>query len=346
MPAETPFANTQGKPALLGAYTDAAFFQNRATAAKSGSSFDASFTALYVPYAAAPVGIATPFSLASSSAKRISLCINFKGKLALNSPFKIAGIFTSSTPLRAMLACKTSTNFSPATPDPVTSANDSEKASTCKAKIIFIASFTVCPAPFGPNKKNFFPTASKTGITRVNVSCFPPIMKSNSPDSAPQVPPVTGASRKSIPRSAQAAPARRAKSGETVLESINMLPRRNPSITPFAPQKTSSTAGGSLTIVSSTSLAAATSRGLAPHFAPAAIKSSARLFVRFQTVRGNPAFSQLRPMGLPINPSPINPTEVVIRGLPKRKEFTASELKNAWEREIAGLRNLSTSSRT
>ena len=98
-------------------------------------------------------------SFANSSAKRISLCIKRNGKLGLNSPFKITGIFTSKTPQRAMLDCSTSTNFSSATPDPVTSASASEKASTCSAKIIFVASFTVCPAPFGPNKKNRFPTA-------------------------------------------------------------------------------------------------------------------------------------------------------------------------------------------
>jgi hypothetical protein len=51
-------------------------------------------------------------------------------------------------------------------------------------------------------------------------------MKTSSPFCAPQVPPVTGASRKSTPRSAQAAATFRARSGETVLESISVAPWR------------------------------------------------------------------------------------------------------------------------
>ncbi len=59
-------------------------------------------------------------------------------------------------------------------------------------------------------------------------------MKTSSPFSAPHVPPVTGASRKSTPRSAHAAATRRASSGDTVLESISVLPARNPPSAPFA----------------------------------------------------------------------------------------------------------------
>ena len=130
-------------------------------------------------------------------------------------------------------------------------------------------------------------------------------MKTSSPFSAPQVPPVTGASRKSMPRSAHRAASRRASSGETVLESMNRLPRFSASSAPCAPNITSSSAGGSLTMVISTSTCAASSRGFAASFAPSRTRSSAFDFVRFHTTSGNPAFSKLRPMGLPISPSPI-----------------------------------------
>src|ERR1700746_221632 len=93
-----------------------------------------------------------------------------------------------------------------------------------------------------------------------------------------------------------------------VLESIYVLPRRNPASAPSAPHKISSTAGGSLTIVISTSTCAVVSRGLAPNFAPSPTCSSARSFVRFQTTKGKPAFSRLPAIGVPINPNPINPT--------------------------------------
>src|SRR6202035_1260467 len=52
------------------------------------------------------------------------------------------------------------------------------------------------------------------------------------------------------------------------------------------------------------------SRGDAASFAPAATNSSARDVVRFHTVKGKPAFNKFMPMGLPINPRPINPTFV------------------------------------
>src|ERR1700722_5714350 len=89
-----------------------------------------------------------------------------------------------------------------------------------------------------------------------------------------------------------------------------MLPRRNPCIAPFCPHKTSSSAGGSLTMESTISELAASSRGHRASFAPAATSSSARDAVRFQTVKGKPAFNKFIPMGLPISPKPISPTFV------------------------------------
>src|SRR5579859_311560 len=91
-----------------------------------------------------------------------------------------------------------------------------------------------------------------------------------------------------------------------------MLPGRSapraPAPLPDLPQRTSSSAGGSLTIVISTSDAAATSCGEPPSLAPAATRDSAREVVRFQTVRAKPAFKRFRPIGRPIRPSPISPT--------------------------------------
>src|SRR5437899_1968674 len=86
-----------------------------------------------------------------------------------------------------------------------------------------------------------------------------------------------------------------------------MLPRLTACIAPFEPHKTSSSAGGSLTIVRRKSAAAATSCGDFAGFAPAATNSSAREAVRFHTVREYPALMRFMPMGRPIKPSPINP---------------------------------------
>src|SRR2546425_7459705 len=76
---------------------------------------------------------------------------------------------------------------------------------------------------------------------------------------------------------------------------------------PVGPHKTSSRAGGSLTIVRRKSQAAATSCGDFASLAPAATSSSAREAVRFQTVRAKPALMRFIPIGRPIRPRPINP---------------------------------------
>src|SRR5579859_2349601 len=73
-------------------------------------------------------------------------------------------------------------------------------------------------------------------------------------------------------------------------------------------QRTSSRAGGSLTMVMRTSLAAATSRGEGASLAPAATRDSARDAVRFQTKSGKPALRRLWPMGDPMRPRPMRPT--------------------------------------
>src|ERR1700688_3319010 len=71
-------------------------------------------------------------------------------------------------------------------------------------------------------------------------------------------------------------------------------------------QRTSSSAGGSLTMVMR--MSAAASLGEAARRAPAATSESAREAVRFHTTSGNPALSRLWPMGRPISPSPIRLT--------------------------------------
>src|ERR1700687_1513726 len=130
------------------------------------------------------------------------------------------------------------------------------------------------------------------GSAAFSVSASPPTMKINSPFFAPQSPPVTGASRKRTPRSAQAAAIFRASTGDTVLESIYVLPDFNPASAPaslpLSPHSTPSSAGGSLTIVSSTSQDAAASFGDPASAPPASTNSLARDAVRFHTVSGCP----------------------------------------------------------
>src|ERR1700681_125859 len=76
---------------------------------------------------------------------------------------------------------------------------------------------------------------------------------------------------------------------------------------PLGPQRISSRAGGSLTMVRRKSEAAATSCGDLASLAPAATSSSAREAVRFQTVREYPALMRYMLMGRPIRPRPMSP---------------------------------------
>src|SRR6266700_8268674 len=85
-------------------------------------------------------------------------------------------------------------------------------------------------------------------------------------------------------------------------------------------QRTSSSAGGSLTMVMRLSAAAAASLGEAARRAPAATRESARDAVRFHTTSGNPALRRLWPMGRPISPSPIKPTVGCDTRLPPRRK--------------------------
>src|SRR5580700_2849910 len=93
-----------------------------------------------------------------------------------------------------------------------------------------------------------------------------------------------------------------------------MLPGRKdrrapaPGREPAPPQRTPSRAGGSLTMVMSTSDELATSSAELASLAPAATSDSAREAVRFQTVKEYPAFKRFNPIGRPIRPSPIKPT--------------------------------------
>ena len=101
------------------------------------------------------------------------------------------------------------------------------------------------------------------------------------PSSAFGAEPVTGASTNRCPRSASAAPMRRASAGPIVDMSMNSVPGATPAAAPSSPSRIASTWGPSTTIVITTSLRSATSRGLSATWPPcSAAHSSARSRVR------------------------------------------------------------------
>ena len=80
---------------------------------------------------------------------------------------------------------------------------------------------------------------------------------------------------------------------------------------PSAPSVTARTAAVFVTIVKTTSLRSATSRGVSAQRAPASSSGSAFSRVRFHTVTSWPAASSRRTIALPITPSPTYPTSAI-----------------------------------
>ncbi len=138
---------------------------------------------------------------------------------------------------------------------------------------------------------------------------LPPAMIVSVPSSAFGEEPVTGASTKAWPRPVSSAPIRRASAGPIVDMSTNSVSGRAPWTAPSSPSRSASTCGPSTTIVITTSLRSATSRGPAATWPPcSAAHASARSRVRLWTVSSKPARRRLAAWRDPMMPSPMKPT--------------------------------------
>ena len=109
-------------------------------------------------------------------------------------------------------------------------------------------------------------------------------------------------------RSASRSASSLARTGLIVEQSISIDPGRKPSASPCSPKTTASTSGESRTHVTTMSLAAARSLGLAASVAPSSTSGPARPGVRFHTASGKPARARLAAMAAPIVPKPAKPT--------------------------------------
>ena len=136
------------------------------------------------------------------------------------------------------------------------------------------------------------------------VAAGPPTMMTSSPFSAPQVPPVTGASRNSTPRSAQApatrlpAPAKRCSNLSASFPCAKPRARLRPT-RPFERWRIAD--NGDQHIACAAHL---------PRCSPPRARFCQPLHprrVRFHTVTAKPAFNRFAAIGRPIKPKPINP---------------------------------------
>src|ERR1700712_5150074 len=102
-----------------------------------------------------------------------------------------------------------------------------------------------------------------------NIALSPPTQMARRPLLAPFGPPLTGASRKSIPLSANVAWRDRTTSTAFVERSNQAEPLRKPSIRPLSPVPTFCTSAGVGNEVKTMSQASASARGLSAQGAPA-----------------------------------------------------------------------------
>jgi len=143
--------------------------------------------------------------------------------------------------------------------------------------------------------KSFLPMALRTERAASSVAASPPIMKTSSPFSAHQVPPVTGASEEANSGGGRGSGDFSGEGGRDsagVNVDSALFERREGGFVALF-QRTSSRAGGVADDCEKYVGAAATSCGEAARFAPAATRESAREAVRFQTTRGKPALRRL-----------------------------------------------------
>ena len=181
----------------------------------------------------------------------------------------------------------------------------------CTASSAWFAAFTASPAPTGPQSTSFSPKASSTGRTRSNVLASPPHITVSVPFSAPIFPPLTGASMKSMPRSASSAASRRDVAGSPEVQSTSTEPLASPPSSPSGAWTSASTSRELGTHVTTTSAARAASAGVAATAAVvSAAKARALSALRFHTVSVNGGTARCRAIGVPMAPRPRKATRI------------------------------------
>ncbi|MEZ5232542.1 MAG: hypothetical protein R2749_07510 [Acidimicrobiales bacterium] len=130
--------------------------------------------------------------------------------------------------------------------------------------------------------------------------------------SAPARPPLTGASSRSMPRSANRAACSAERVGTLVLVSTTMVPGRAPAATPSSSNSTASTTSTPGRLNTTTSAAAAADAGVGATTAPSAASSAVRAASTSNTVTDGATRSRLRAIGAPMMPVPMTATRCCI----------------------------------
>src|SRR5271155_5711047 len=208
----------------------------------------------------------------------------------------------AEAPEPALVTC---TNASRSTPVARASSSASASAAALAAPRALLMSLSISPWPSSPTCTISLPMASRSGFARAKSSALPPAMIVRVPSSARGEEPVTGASSMLTARSPSAAPIRRVSAGEMVEQSTHRSPERAAWMTPRSPSRISETCSPSTTMLTTMSLASATSAGVAHAEASCSdAQRSALPGVCVQTASGKPARTTLAAMREPMMPRP------------------------------------------
>ena len=187
--------------------------------------------------------------------------------------------------LRPLEALITSSASAGSTPAFLSAASPSAVDQMWIASSALFTLLSAWPAPTGPQCTSFSPKASSTSRTRAKSAASPPTITVSVAASAPDVPPLTGASRKCTPRAASTVASRRDVAGSPEVQSTNTVFAAIASRSPSAAVTTCSTSRELGRQVITTSASCAASAGVAATRQPCAFaKASAFSAVRFQTV--------------------------------------------------------------
>src|SRR4051794_17939423 len=276
----------------------------------SPSSTARSYTACTVD----AIGRARPCAEAAAATNRRSLTWlsmlppPSKSPVSQRSPFCRSASEPARPPPSSSSSCRRSIPWASAS----TSASDS--APSVAATTTWLQAFATSPAPGGPRWRTVDPTSDNAGQARPTASGVPPTMTLRAPDSAPAVPPLTGASTTSTPAPASRSASAATATGETVpctTRTGRSTPAAaQPASRPSSPSSSCSTSPRSVSTVRV--MRAAASAGRLATRAPADRSASALAGVRFQTVSEPRAASRRRAIGSPIRPRPSSDTSGVL----------------------------------
>lgn len=167
------------------------------------------------------------------------------------------------------------------------------------------ASFIRVPAPTSPAWTTSSANRPNGSRTAANASSGPPTITARRPCWAPGAPPLTGASIRWTPASAQVRASSTAVTSEIVECTAITVPARAVDRMPSGPATTSRTWASSSTVTEITVASAATAAAVAAPRAPAAVNGSAASGRASQTTRPPGQSSSRSAIGAPMLPSPM-----------------------------------------